>query len=116
MMVALGIKTSFPSTVLICVSLRFKVRICPLIPFYVDHIPIRKGRLNASKIPARKFSPISFSAKPIIKAEIPAPVNSPVTTPVRPIILKIKSNPTKITRDFKIVAKKFCKKRILHPL
>jgi hypothetical protein len=109
-MAAFGKKTSFPSAFLICVYQRFKVRISPLILFISTTSPIRKGRLNTSKIPARRFSPISFKANPIIKAEIPASVKSPTTTPIRPMVLKIKSKPSKITRAFKIVAKKFARR------
>jgi hypothetical protein len=44
---------------------------------YFYDVTYSKGGLNARKKPAIKFSPISLKAKPIIKAETPAPANNP---------------------------------------
>lgn len=101
-----GIKTSFPSQVLICVSRKFSISTWPRIPLISTISPTRKGRLNAKMIPARKFSPISFSAKPMIKADIPAPASIPDITPVKPMIRNTKSNPIRITIDPKTPARK----------
>ena len=45
----------------------------PFTPLLSIISPIEKGLLKASRIPARKFSPISLKAKPTIKVNIPAP-------------------------------------------
>lgn len=47
-----------------------------------------KGRLNASIIPANKFSPISLKANPRRIAVTPAPANNPETAPLRPTLFK----------------------------